>query len=125
MESLPNLLINQRPPRSNNVRYPRRRVQSARRWHDESPQTTTRTMESSEPDTARSLQDLFDNDDYEEEEQEEWVTKVNETANVNDAMKELFKSDPETFYLYGIDILKMIEYRFEHNLDSQNSNEST
>tara|TARA_Y100000389_G_C17291742_1_gene428383 strand:+ start:421 stop:771 length:351 start_codon:yes stop_codon:yes gene_type:complete len=93
-----------------------RRVQSAKGWLDDSPQTTARTIESSEPSTARSLNDFFDDDD-EEEEQEEWVTKVNEATSVRDAMKELFKSEPETFYLYGQDILKMLMYRFEHKLD--------
>jgi len=53
-------------------------------------------MESSEPGTARSLTDFLDDDDDEEEE-EEWVKRVNEATNVRDDMKELFKSDPETF----------------------------
>lgn len=94
-----------------------RLVQSARRWIDDSPQTTARTMESSEPGTARSLTDFLDDDD--EEEEEEWVKRVNEATNVRDAMKELFNSDPETFYLYGQDILKMVQYRFEHTLDEE------
>ena len=97
-----------------------RRVQSARRWIDDSPQTTARTMESSEPGTARSLTDfLVDDDEEEEEEEEEWVKRMNEATNVRDAMKELFDSDPETFYLYGQDILKMVQYRFEHKLDEE------
>ena len=121
METIPGLVISAsaksskeaRPPHYNRIR----RVQSARRWINDSPQTTARTIESSEPNTPRSLNDFIDDDDDEEEEQEEWVTKVNEATNVRDAMKELFKSDPETFYLYGQDILKMVTYRFEYKLD--------
>lgn len=118
MEPIPSLVI-PRPvsARPTSARHQRvRRIQSARRWIDDSPQTTARTIESSEPSTARSLTDFLDDDD-EEEEQEEWVTRVNEATNVRDAMKELFRSDPETFYLYGQDILKMVMYRFEHKLD--------
>lgn len=118
MESIPGLVINQRVSRPVSARHHRiRHVQSARRWLDDSPRTTARTVESSEPSTARSLNDFFDDDDDEEEEQEEWVTKVNEATSVRDAMKELFKSDPETFYVYGQDIVKMLMYRFEHKLD--------
>lgn len=126
MEAIPDLRISQGAqapkqsiPRPYSARpyYSRRRAQSARRWLDESPQTTARTMESSEPSTARSLQDFFDDEDAEEEEQEEWVTKVNQAKNVKDSMKQLFLTDPETFYLYGQDILNMLQYRFEHKLD--------
>jgi len=131
MEAIPNLLISpnaqalkqaiSRPvsARPVSARHQRvRRIQSARRWMGDSPQTTARTIESSEPSTARSLADFLDEDEEEEEEeQEEWVTRVNEATNVRDAMKELFQSDPETFYLYGQDILKMVQYRFEHKLD--------
>ena len=117
MESVPGLMISQsaraaRRPHSARPWHSRRRPQSARGWLDESPQTTARTMESSEPSTARSLQDFFD-----DEEQEEWVTKVNQATDVKDAMKQLYSTDPETFYLYGQDILKMLQYRFEHKLD--------
>ena len=124
MEAIPGITITQAISRSASARpvsarRPRvRRVQSARRWLDDSPQTTARTMESSEPGTARSLTDFLDDDD-EEEEEEEWVKRVNEATSVRDAMKELFNSDPETFYLYGQDILKMVQYRFEHKLDEQ------
>jgi hypothetical protein len=86
-------------------------------WLDESPQTTARTMESSEPSTARSLQYFFDDEEDDDDEQEEWVTKVNQATDVKDAMKQLYSTDPETFYLYGQDILKMLQYRFEHKLD--------
>mgnify|MGYP005680055899 CR=1 FL=1 len=125
MEAIPDLVIsptqalNQRIPRPKSARphyHRNRRVQSDRCWLDNSPQTTARTIESSEPSTARSLHDFFDDDD-DDEEQEEWVTKVNKANNVRGAMKELFNSDPETFYLYGQDILKMLLYRFEHKLD--------
>ena len=126
MEAIPGLTITQAIPRSASARPVSarrqrvRRVQSARRWIDESPQTTARTMESSEPSTARSLTEfLVDDDDEEEEEEEEWVKRMNEATNVRDAMKELFNSDPETFYLYGQYILKMVQYRFEHKLDEE------
>lgn len=120
MEAIPGLVIS--PAQALKQRISRsyhrnRRVQSATRWLDNSPQTTARTIESSEPGTARSLNDFFDDYNDDEEEQEEWITKVNEANNVRDAMKELFKSDPETFYLSGQDILKMLLYRFEHKLD--------
>ena len=117
MEAIPDLVMRRMIHRPHSARRPqsaRRRTQTARMWLDESPQTTARTIESSEPGTARSLQDFFDD---EEEEDGEWATKVNEATNVKDAMKELFKSDPEFFYLYGQDVLKMLEYRFEHKLD--------
>ena len=123
MEAIPDLVIRQRMPRPNNARRTqsaRRRTQSARMWLDESPQTTARTIESSEPGTARSLQDFFDDEHNDYDEDEEWATKVNEATNVKDAMKELFKSDPEIFYLYGQDVLKMLEYRFQHKLDDDN-----
>ena len=106
-----------RPKTASSVRRPySARSERARKWLDESPQTTARTMESSDQDTSRTLEDFF-NDDDDEEEQEEWVTKVNEATTVKGAMKALFEYNSETFYLYGHEILKMIEYRFKHNLD--------
>ena len=51
------------------------------------------------------------NDDDDEE--EVWVEPVDNSGTVEEAMKQLWTHDPETFYIYGERIMKMIEFKLQ------------
>lgn len=95
---------------------------------------TTEKTSLSEPSTSRSICSTIDStnestndsindsmnylDDSNITEQEyEWIHKLSNSSTVREAMKQLYDCDKKIFYLYGTDILKMIEFRFTHNLD--------
>jgi DNA-directed RNA polymerase specialized sigma subunit len=77
------------------------------------------TNNSTNDSTNDSLNDsinYFDDSNITEQEYE-WINKLSNASTVIEAMKQLYDSDKKIYYLYGTDILKMIEFRFTHNLD--------
>jgi hypothetical protein len=60
----------------------------------------------------------FIQEDTSSEEEDEWIEAIEEEKSVTDAMKRLWKEDPETFYIYGSRIKEMLIYKFENNFSS-------
>ena len=57
---------------------------------------------------SRSGSSSSDSDD-----EDEWIEKVDEAKSVEEAMRVLWENDPETFYIYGERILRMVSYKLE------------
>lgn len=52
------------------------------------------------------------------DEEELWVQALADAGSATDGLRILFNTDKETFYLYGDTIFRMLQLRFEHNLDT-------
>ena len=93
------------PIRATRTNAGRRRAQSARE---------TRSCN----DLLRKHEDEDDDDDDEDDdfELQDWSEALDKAKSVADGMRILYESDKETFYLYGADVKKNLELRFEMNI---------
>ena len=49
------------------------------------------------------------------EEEDDWTEGVVAAQSVEEAMRVLWEQDPQTFYIYGERVMKMVEYRLRFN----------
>ena len=57
--------------------------------------------------------------DDESDFEDEWVKSLNNAKTVTDGIRILYQTDKEVFYTQGLEIIKMLQIRFNHNLDDE------
>lgn len=58
---------------------------------------------------------INDSDSSDSDTEPEWIEAVDSQTTLEDAMYQLWKHDPETFYLEGKQVMEMLTFKFKHN----------
>lgn len=72
----------------------------------------TKTESPPPPSTPKPSKTESDSDTDYETDNEDWID-VDEAKTVDDAMKAIWLTNPETFYLYGDKIKQMVTYKLK------------
>ena len=64
---------------------------------------------------SHSRSESRDSSSSSETDDDEWIQEVDEAKTVEEAMHSLWKSDPETFYIYGERVMRMVQYKLERD----------